>query len=206
MRAARFLIFLGVAACASWRQGSTGTCFFVSWSGLALTSLHVVGHADRVFAVDATGRRFWAQILARDERLDLATMQAQGIEAPAILSIASRDAALGERVFAIGALASGPRTSEGAIVEQHALGAEYLLGTSAEVVRGNSGGPLIDETGVVVGIMTRRRNDDSGRAGKLAFAVKASSARAAFAALPAAAAPLPWISRARSRAPTRRRA
>ncbi|HEX2692138.1 MAG TPA: serine protease [Kofleriaceae bacterium] len=191
MWVARFLIFINVVACASWDTGSTGTCFFVSPSGLALTSLHVVKHAHRVYAVDSTGRQFWAEILARDERLDLAAMQVHDIAVPAVLPIAANDAMLGDRVFSISAQISGQRMAEGSIVEQHALGMAFLLGTSAQVERGNSGGPLVDESGEVVGIMTKRRNDSSGQASKLSFAVKASMVREAFGALPIATNPTP---------------
>lgn len=191
MWAARFLIFINVAACASWRTGSTGTCFFVSPSGLALTSLHVVENAHRIYVVDSTGHSFRAEILAQDERLDLAAMQPHDVAPPAILPIAVNDAALGDRVFSIGVLTSGQRMAEGSIVEQHALGLEFLQATSAQVERGNSGGPLVNDNGEVVGIMTKRRDDSSGKAQRLSFAVKSSSAREAFGVLPIANDPAP---------------
>lgn len=56
---------------------------------------------------------------------------------------------------------------------------EFLQGTSAQVERGSSGGPLVNEHGAVVGVMTMRRDTSSGEAARLSFAVKASSTRKA---------------------------
>jgi serine protease Do len=95
---------------------------------------------------------------------------------------------IGDRVFTIRGVAGGQEVAEGTVVEQRALGSEFLLGISARVERGNSGGPLVDDRGQVVGVMTRRRSDPAGAAAKLSFAVKSSSARRAFEMLPAATA------------------
>jgi serine protease Do len=185
------LVLLGSVACAPWHAPSLGTCFFVSQSGLALTSLHVVKDAGRIYVVDSTGRRSRAEILGRDERLDLATIQAHGNGVPDVLAVAVDDAVLGEPVVAIGVLLSGPRLASGSIVEPRALGRDFLLGTSAQVERGNSGGPLVNERGEVVGVLTKRRDAASGETTKLSFAVKSSSARKAFGGLPIGVHPAP---------------
>ena len=184
MWAVRFLLLFSATACASGRTGNMGSCFFVSPSGLVLTSLHVVKNARRISVIDSVGHRSRAKILEQDERLDLAMMEARDFDAPAVLPVADNDAVLGDHVVAIRVLLSGPQVTEGSIVEQHALGMEFLLGTSAQVERGSSGGPLVNEHGEVVGVMTKRRDAPSGEAAKLSFAVKSSSARKAFRRLP----------------------
>jgi serine protease Do len=187
----RLLRCLAAIACASCSTVSTGTCFFVSPSGLALTSLHVVKNAHHINVFDSTGGRLRAEILERDVRLDLALMQTHGPSVPEVLPIAVNDAVPGDHVFAIRARTSGPQLVEGSIVEQHALGMEFLLGTSAQVERGSSGGPLVNEHGEVVGVMTKRREAPSGQATRLSFAVTMSSARAVFGTLPAGSHPAP---------------
>jgi S1-C subfamily serine protease len=94
-------------------------------------------------------------------------------------------------VFALRATTSGPQLADGFIVESRALGREFLLGTSALVERGSSGGPLVNEHGEVVGVMTKRRDAPSGEATRLSFAVKTSSARPVFGVLPPRRNPAP---------------
>lgn len=190
-RAVRSLRCLAAIACASCGTVSTGTCFFVSPSGLALTSLHVIKGAHHINVFDSTGRRLRAEILDRDVSLDLALMQTHGPSMPEVLPIAVNDAVPGDHVFAIRALPAGPQLAEGSIVEERALGMEFLQGTSAPVERGGSGGPLVNERGEVVGVMTRRRDAPSGPATQLSFAVRISSARTVFGTLPTGSHPAP---------------
>jgi serine protease Do len=150
----------------------------------------VIGTSSRVSVVASTGRAFRAQVVARDPELDLAAVHAE-LEVPAVLPVAETDAGLGDHVFAIRAQLTGPRAAEGLVVEQRALGADFLLATSVQVERGNSGGPLVNDRGEVVGIMIRSSSERPGTAATLSFAVKSSSARKALAMLPEARAPGP---------------
>jgi S1-C subfamily serine protease len=189
MRAGLWLL-LCVAACAG-KPPRSGTCFFVSHSGLALTSFHLVRNAHRIFVIDSMGRSSRVEVVERDERLDLAAIQTYAAVAPWVLPVAIRDPAVGDRVFAIRALKQGRELIEGSIVLQRALGQDYLVGASLIVERGESGGPLVNDRGEVVGVMVKRRNDPTGAPERLSFAVKASDARRMLGALPLEADPPP---------------
>src|SRR5262245_4897166 len=171
MRAGLWLL-LGVAACAG-KPPRSGTCFFVSPSGLALTSFHLVRNAHRIFVIDSKGRSSRVDVVERDERLDLATLQTRpGMAAPVpgVLPVAVQDPAIGDRVFAIRALKYGQELVEGSIVSSRALGQDFLVGTSLIVEIGESGGPLVNDRGEVVGVMVKRRNEPSGGPARLSFA------------------------------------
>jgi S1-C subfamily serine protease len=173
---------------------STGTCFFVSPSGLALSSLHVVRGAQKILVIDAKGHRSTATVLAKDEPLDLVALQVDEESVPQVLPLAEDAADLGDHVFTIGFpevgdLGVDPKLTEGSISGERGLGLDFLLQTSAPVQPGNSGGPLVNDTGRVVGIVALRQNyfSDGASASNTAFAVKASSVRKAFRSLSMAA-------------------
>lgn len=173
---------------------STGTCFFVSSSGLALSSLHVVRDAKKIMVIDAKSKRATATILAKDEHLDLVALQVDEEDVPQVVPVAEEEAALGDHVFTIGFpevgdLGFDPKLTEGSISGEHGLGLDFLLQTSAPVQPGNSGGPLVNDTGRVVGIVALRQNyfSDGSSASNTAFAVKTSSVRKAFRSLSIAA-------------------
>jgi len=169
---------------------STGTCFFVSATGLALSSLHVVRDTKKIFVIDATGRRSGATVLAKDERLDLVALQVEQDVVPQVLSVSDQEATLGDHVFTLGFpevvdLGFDPKLTEGSISGERGLGLDFLLQTSTPVQPGNSGGALIDDGGRVVGIVALRQNyfSDGTSAINTAFAVKATSVRKAFRSL-----------------------
>lgn len=173
---------------------STGTCFFVSPSGLALSSLHVVRGAEKILVIDAKGHRSTATVLAKDEHLDLVALQVDEESVPQVLPLAEDAAALGDHVFTIGFpevgdLGVDPKLTEGSISGERGLGLDFLLQTSAPVQPGNSGGPLVNETGRVVGIVALRQNyfSDGASANSTAFAVNALSVRKSFRSLSMAA-------------------
>jgi serine protease Do len=150
----------------------SGTCFFVSPSGVALTSAHVVDD-PYVHVRDALGARSRARVIARDRVLDIAALQVYGENTPGYLPIAADDAGLGERVYTIDKWTKEQHS--GLVVGLRALGSEHLLSTTAHVARGSSGGPLVNAGGEVIGLLVRLQVEN-----KIAFAVKSSTIRTAF--------------------------
>lgn len=133
--------------------GRVGSGSGVVWSGegLVITNAHVVT-GGRVAVEFQSGRRYPAEVLRRDREHDLAALQIRG----AVFSPASiRDSAtlrIGELVIAMG----NPLGEIGAITAGvvHSRGAGGYIESDVHLAPGNSGGPLADTEGRVVGINT----------------------------------------------------
>lgn len=138
---------------------STGTCFAVSGDGLLVTARHVVEDATRIRVTFTDGRSGDARVVAEDAAHDLAVLRAR-VTPPDLLGLAGEGAArLGAPVFTIGfpatdILGTEPKYTEGAIAALSGLeGDETLLQVSVPIQPGNSGGPLVDERGAVLGVI-----------------------------------------------------
>jgi len=141
-----------------------GSGFFITRDGYLLTNFHVVKDADRV-EVKYKMRVLKAEVIEVDEGNDLALLKAAGKDfAP--LAISHKDSAdLGDEVFTIGFPNIGmqgiePKYTDGKISSLAGMQddpSEYQI--SVPVQPGNSGGPLCDANGEVVGIVVARLND-----------------------------------------------
>lgn len=138
---------------------STGTCFAVSGGGLLVTARHVVEDASRIRITFTDGRSGSARVVAENAERDLAVLRT-ALAPPDVLGLAGPGAArLGARVFTIGfpatdLLGTEPKYTEGAVAALSGLeGDEDLLQVSVPIQPGNSGGPLVDERGLVLGVI-----------------------------------------------------
>ena len=149
---------------------STGSGFVIDGRGYIVTNAHVVKDVEAINVFTFNQEVFAAQIVGSDAAIDLAVLKIDK-EMPA-LSLGSRVDA-GERVIAIGSpggldftvtegIVSGLRQKENAYYVQH----------DVPVNPGNSGGPLINAAGKVVGINTLKLKDMEG----IGFAVFSASA------------------------------
>lgn len=167
------------------RRVSSGTGFVVA-PDRVLTNQHVVDGCDRIIARTADGRWLAAVPPARvDARLDLALLTIPGNPGP---SLAFREAPAirrGESVVAYGfplagLLSADPKLTRGEINALAGLGNDQNnFQISAEVQPGNSGGPLLDMQGHVVGVVVAKL--DSRRVqnvDNVNFAVKGETAQA----------------------------
>ena len=139
------------------RRG-TGTGFLVDASGLILTNQHVVEAADRVTVKLGDGRSFRARLLGADLDTDLALLK---VESPVPLphvTLGDSDALrVGEWVCAIGnpfayehTVTVGVVSYVGRKLFDQSL--DHYIQTDAAISFGNSGGPLLNTAGEVVGI------------------------------------------------------
>jgi serine protease Do len=140
--------------------GGAGTGVIWRSSGAIVTNDHVVAHARGKLHVNLTdGRSFPARLSARNPRLDLALLQIEATGLPAAQIADSRSLRVGELVFAIGHPWGQPWVTTAGIIS--ALGEVPVRddGATATYIRsdvrlapGNSGGPLLNALGEVIGI------------------------------------------------------
>lgn len=138
---------------------STGSGFVVSRAGQVLTNHHVIEGCAQVRVVPGGG----VKVIATDKTNDLALVAGSQDNASFAVFRDSR-ARLGEPVVAIGyplrgLLASGPNVTTGAVSALAGPGNDTrLLQLSAPVQPGNSGGPLLDRSGQVIGVVSSKLN------------------------------------------------
>ncbi|MBO1075835.1 trypsin-like peptidase domain-containing protein [Roseomonas marmotae] len=170
------------------RSVSSGTGFVVA-ADRVLTNQHVVAGCDRVFIRTADGRMLPAVPPAKvDAALDLSLLTVPGNPGPALAFRAGPAVRRGEGVVAYGfplpgLLSSDPKLTRGEVNGLNGLGdnpSQYQI--SAPVQPGNSGGPLLDLQGNIVGVVVSKLNAGavSRRTGDIAqninFAVKGTAA------------------------------
>ena len=180
-----------------------GTAFFVDSSGLLITNYHVIesevnpkhkGYSRMYVRMgDATSVRFPARVIGWDKALDLALIKTE-VETEYVFSLVDRVIPrVGDTVLAIGSPLGLQKTVTSGIVS--ALGRRFLqIGdvyqVDAAVNQGNSGGPLVDNEGRLVGIIFMGAPQHQG----LNFAIPAERLAAALPAMiKGGRAPRPWL-------------
>ncbi|MFO6465738.1 trypsin-like peptidase domain-containing protein [Jannaschia sp. KMU-145] len=137
---------------------ATGSAFWVNGVGWALTNAHVVDGCDAL-NVPGHGR---AEVIFADAALDLAALRIESATSTPSLAFRRRPARLAEPVTALGypltdQLAPGIKVTTGSVNALRGFqGAESELQISAPIQPGNSGGPLVDRDGAVVGVVVAR--------------------------------------------------
>ncbi len=173
-------------------EKSVGTGVVIVDKGLILTNLHVVARTKLVKVVFADGLESEAEVVGLRPEYDLAVLQAKTIPddlAPANLG-STRDLAIGDHVVAVGfPFGIGPSVSAGVVSglnsEYHSPESRQLLTNliqfDAAANPGNSGGPLVNANGEVVGIVTAILNPTEQRVFiGIGFAVTMESAATAI--------------------------
>jgi serine protease Do len=165
--------------------GGRGNGSGVIWSseGVIVTNAHVV-HGSNVGVQLWDGREFDASVTARDPRRDLAALRISANSLPAACPADSSQLRPGELAIAVGnplglvgALTTGVIHAIGPL---RALGSQTWVQASVRLAPGNSGGPLADARGHVIGINTMV-------AGRLALAIPSNAVRDFLAAGPRSA-------------------
>lgn len=148
-----------------WRfpRRGVGSGIVLDDEGHILTSHHAVAGADGVFVTRSDGKALKGSILGGDEESDIAVIQLEGGALKAARFGDSDALRVGQPVLAIGnplGLSGGPTVTFGVVSSlRHSLrmgpGDGFrMIQTDAAVNPGNSGGPLVDLEGRVVGINT----------------------------------------------------
>ena len=137
-----------------------GSGFVIRSDGYVVTNWHVVQGADNVKVHLPNGRSYDAEMVGRDAGTDLAVLKIDAVGLPTA-KMASEEPSVGDWVMAMGnalALKGGPTVTLGIVSGldrsiQTSRGESYdLIQTDAAVNVGNSGGPLVNMDGEVVGV------------------------------------------------------
>ena len=159
------------------QSGGTGSGIIISSDGFIVTNYHVIEGAKKI-SVTFYGedQKKFASVIGYSERDDIAVIKvsAEGLSAAVFAN--SANCRVGDRVYAVGApegsdfgwtitsgIISDPLRELKIYASDHVLEKKmYLLQTDTPVNPGNSGGPLINARGEVVGIITLKRSDAAG--------------------------------------------
>ncbi|OOS02041.1 serine peptidase [Canicola haemoglobinophilus] len=151
--------------------------------GYALTNNHVIDQADKITVKLEDGREFKAKVVGKDEMSDIALIQLENPKNLTAVKMADSDKLrVGDFTVAIGNPFGLGQTATSGIVS--ALGRstgsdsssyENYIQTDAAVNRGNSGGPLVNLNGELIGINTAIISPSGGNAG-IAFAIPSNMA------------------------------
>jgi serine protease Do len=150
-----------------------GSGFIISADGYVMTNAHVVEGADEVYVTLNDKREFKAKIIGSDKRTDVALVKIEGSNLPRLTMGDSNKIRVGEWVIAIGSPFGLDNTVTAGIVSAKARDTgEYLplIQTDVAVNPGNSGGPLINMRGEVIGINSQIYSRSGGYMG-ISFAV-----------------------------------
>ena len=153
----------------------TGSGFILSADGVLLTNAHVVDGADEVTVKLADNREFKAKVLGSDKATDVAVLKIDATNLPTVRTGNPATTRVGEWVVAIGAPYGLEHTVTSGIVsaKSRALPGDSVvpfIQTDAAVNPGNSGGPLFNLAGEVIGINSQIFSRSGGFQG-LAFAI-----------------------------------
>ena len=166
--------------------GATGSGIIMTEDGYIATNYHVVDDATEInITLYNSDEKIPARLMGYSERDDIAVLKANLEDARPATFARSEDCRVGERVYSVGApegeefgwtvtqgIISSPLREIKIYDEEYILEKKmYLLQTDAAVNPGNSGGPLINARGEVVGIITLKRSDSAG----IGFALPSSA-------------------------------
>src|SRR6185312_8215991 len=164
------------------RIHSLGSGFVVDPSGLIVTNNHVVAGAEEINVILSDDTTLKAQIVGRDTVTDLALLKVQPKQPlPQLKWGDSNKERVGDWVLAIGnPFGLGGSVTAGIVSARardiHAGPYDDFLQTDAPINRGNSGGPLVNLAGEIIGINTAIYSPSGGSIG-IGFAIPSSVAR-----------------------------
>jgi S1-C subfamily serine protease len=167
-------------------QQGQGSGFVLNKDGLILTNNHVIDNAQRVEVTLSNKKKYKAQVLEVDKNHDLALIKISNVPdlTPATLSD-SQSLVVGQRVYAIGnpfglsgTMTRGIISAIRSIRGPQNNPIEDAIQTDAAVNPGNSGGPLLNSKGEVIGITTLIANNGADQSSGIGFAIPINTAKA----------------------------
>jgi len=165
----------------SRRVNSLGSGFIIDASGIVVTNNHVISEADEITVILNDGTKLKAELIGRDQKTDIALLKVKSDKPLRAVKFGDSDKLrLGEWVIAIGNPFSLGGTVTAGIVSARNRDIQSgpydnYIQTDASINRGNSGGPLFNLDGEVVGINTAIISPSGGSIG-IGFSVPAKTA------------------------------
>jgi len=163
-------------------QYAVGSGFIVDKSGFILTNAHVIENAARITVKLDSGEEYQAKLVGSDEETDIAILKIEaGKDLPFAKLGNSDDAQVGDWVLAIGSPFGLARTVTAGIVSQtrretpQGSPFQKFIQTDAAINKGNSGGPLVNMKGEVIGINSQIATS-TGDSNGIGFALPANDA------------------------------
>ncbi|MEM6481310.1 MAG: Do family serine endopeptidase, partial [Pseudomonadota bacterium] len=152
------------------RTSALGSGFVISEDGFIVTNNHVIETADEIIIEFFSGAELEATVIGTDPKTDIALLKVETDEALPFVSFGDSDTArVGDWVVAMGnPLGQGFSVSAGIVsARNRALSGTYddYIQTDAAINRGNSGGPLFDLEGNVIGVNTAILSPTGGSIG-----------------------------------------
>jgi serine protease Do len=159
-----------------FRNQGVGSGFVYDNHGHILTNNHVVENAEKITVAFYDGVEVPAKVVGTDKQTDVAVIKVDNTSYPALPKGDSSKLKVGEMVMAVGSpfeLSQSVTTGIISALERNAVGIneyESFIQTDAPINRGNSGGPLVNMNGEVIGINSAIVSGSSGNDG-IGFAI-----------------------------------
>lgn len=170
------------------RVSSLGSGFVIDPAGFIVTNNHVIADADEIYANFNDGTKLKAELIGRDTKTDLALLKVKSDKPLVAVKFGDSDKMrVGDWVMAIGnPFGLGGTVTVGVVSARNrdinSGPYDNFLQTDAAINRGNSGGPLFNMEGEVIGINTAIISPSGGSIG-IGFAVPSSTAAPVIAQL-----------------------
>jgi serine protease Do len=160
-----------------------GSGFIVDKTGYVLTNAHVVADASRITVRLQNGEEYLAKIVGTDEETDLAVLKLESAKDLPTVRLGDSDASqVGDWVLAVGSPFGLAQTVTAGIISQTKretpLQSPFrkFIQTDAAINRGNSGGPLVNMRGEVIGINSQIATSVMGEYTGIGFALPSNEA------------------------------
>jgi serine protease Do len=164
------------------RMQSLGSGFIIDPSGIIVTNNHVIDGADEITVTLQDNTSLKATVIGRDDRVDIAVLQVKADKPLPAVAFGDSDASrVGDWVLAIGnpfglggSVTAGIVSARGRDIRQGPY--DDFIQTDAAINKGNSGGPLFNMDGQVIGINTAIYSPSGGSIG-IGFSIPANMAK-----------------------------
>jgi serine protease Do len=159
-----------------YRQQGLGSGFIIDPRGYIVTNRHVIAGADEIQVTLEGKKKFKATVVGADPKTDVAVIKIDGQNLPSVKLGDSKTLEVGDWVLAVGNPFGFAQTVTAGIVsakgrsDMGVLDYEDFIQTDAAINQGNSGGPLVNIEGEVVGLNTAIFSKSGGSVG-IGFAI-----------------------------------